>query len=296
MADLASLAEEKEDADSLIDTLQEDLEALTSENNDLSSQKDSLQEKFDSLTDEHKALSEAKESLQASIDSLTKEKEGLETDSASLKETISELKLRLDPDQIADAASAMFTNDELVFTDSIAIRIVQEALKSAGHDVDVDGIIGDHTKEAINAFAEEHKIKADGRITQTLINAMIDAGLITDTRLMAQDDDNAYESWLSYASLAEHPDMYLTTKMKFSGTVLQGAAPTEDEYGWLRIAVGGDKNQPLFISFDQHAVGTDIEEGSEVTIEGRGFGTMSYTSASHSQVDVPWVLADKITG
>jgi peptidoglycan hydrolase-like protein with peptidoglycan-binding domain len=287
--------------------LQKKLESLTADNAELlenftalQGEKDELTETIASLTGEKDELTEMLDSLTSEKDELTKnlqaltdENTGLQSESASLSDLVKQLTIQLDPAMISDSADGQLSDDEIVLTDSITIEIVQDALQKLGASISVDGAFGEQTAEAVRNFAKEHNLESDGKITLSLVNAMVDGGFITDERLESLGEDY-YETWLSFANLDSSPDSYITTKLRYTGEILQEAAPENGKNGWIRLSVGDNTQDDLFVTVPDDVWSDDFMEGDTITVFGRGMGSYGYTSASGSEESVPWLLADII--
>ena len=147
------------------------------------------------------------------------------------------------------------------------------------------------TEAAAAQYQTDNGLAVTGLLTEELVQTMVANGQITDKRMMAGVDE-AYESWLGYEQFAAAPSSYVTTKVRFTGTVIQIAAPTDGRNGCLRLAVDGDNKKVIFVTFKAGTL-DGVEEGATVTILGRGAGAITYIAATGEEVTVPWLMADR---
>ncbi len=108
----------------------------------------------------------------------------------------------------------------------------------------------------------------------------------------AEEEKIGYDTGITYDQLARTPDNYKGKKAKFSGKVVQvmeGDGETD-----LRIAVGGNYDNMLFVAYKSEITSTRILENDQVIISGKSAGIYKYKSTMGGQISVPSMLVDKI--
>lgn len=88
--------------------------------------------------------------------------------------------IRLDKEVLGERplrASAQDVEERLLFLQTPDMKgedvhSVQQALKKAGFDIDVDGILGPQTAEAVKTFQERNDLTADGIVGPATLSAL----------------------------------------------------------------------------------------------------------------------------
>lgn len=97
---------------------------------------------------------------------------------------------------------------------------------------------------------------------------------------------------IAYADLARNPDKYEFEQVRNSGKVIQ-VIEGEDEIQ-LRVAIGGDYNNVVLVTYDPSIRSSRILENDYITYYGTSLGTITYESTLGGGITVPAVLVTKI--
>ena len=108
----------------------------------------------------------------------------------------------------------------------------------------------------------------------------------------AEEEKVAYDTGITYEQLARTPDDYKGKKAKFTGKVVQLVEGNGEND--LRIAVDGDYNNILYVTYDPKIMSTRILENDYVTIKGTSSGIYSYKSTLGKKISVPLMQVDQI--
>lgn len=140
------------------------------------------------------------------------------------------------------------------------------------------------------AEAESRKIEAD-RIIQESIQAE-EAAREAEEQAKAEKEKQGYETGITFEQLARTPDDYKDEKVKFTGTVLQ--VLDDDFIGNIRLAVNGDYNQVILLTYFPSIVSQRILEDDNITIYGTSDGITSYESTIGKTISLPSVFVTTI--
>lgn len=177
------------------------------------------------------------------------------------------------------------------YHDKAIVKLVQEALNGMGYDCGTpDGLAGYKTVTAITAYQRENGLNTDGIVTDALLASLN----LTETveKLLQMETAKAdYSEEYTYEQLARTPESYIGYKVKFSGSVLQ---VSEGNTCYLRLAVNGDPQKVIFVTYDKNENGYRLLENDYIAVYGMAFSTYSYETAENGTITLPWVMADII--
>ncbi len=108
----------------------------------------------------------------------------------------------------------------------------------------------------------------------------------------AEEDRIGYDTGITYDQLARTPNDYKGKKAKFTGKVVQ--AIEDDKETDLRIAVNGDYDNILYVSYNPNITSVRILEKDNVIVKGVSQGIYSYKSTLGSKISIPLLIADSI--
>ena len=98
--------------------------------------------------------------------------------------------------------------------------------------------------------------------------------------------------YVNYKELARNPDDYKGKSVTYSGKVIQvieGDSETQ-----LRIAVDGDYDKVIYVSYPKDMVQSRILDDDYVTIFGTSLGVITYKSTMGASITIPGVYLDRI--
>ena len=155
----------------------------------------------------------------------------------------------------------------------------------------------DKTEEEQKAIEEENaKIEAErlAKEKEEKKKAEEEAAKKAEEEKLAKEEaeKNKYENGPTYNEVARNPDDYMMKLGKFKGEVIQ--LMEGETYNNLRVAVGGNYDNILFVEYDPSILSQRILEGDQVTIYGANMGICSYESTMGATISIPAMLADKI--
>ena len=235
---------------------------------------------------------ETAEKTTESIETLESEKEELKKQLAELESENAELKAQIE--ELKNGTEEQIST-EIVgtqYSDSATIKIVQKALNDAGYNCGTpDGVAGSKTTEQIKAYEKDKKLNVNGVITDELLESLDVADEI-DEAAKQEAAKADYSSDYSYDELARNPDNYDGKKMKFSGEVLQ--ADDSGSTAYARLAINGDYNTVMFITYDPSIIDYRLLEDDQITIYGICLGSYTYETVLGANVTLPWIEADII--
>ena len=272
--------------------------------------KKALDQKFDEARQE---LEENQQKLESGENALNSGKEQLKKQTGKAQEQISsgnaqmlsssvELKEKqkeTESEQVSEVEIETQTEETVeeteyqgtVYNDVVTVRAVQEKLNSLGFNCGTpDGIAGQKTADAINAYAKENGLPETGVITDELLDKM---GVAEEIKKKAELEASKaeYSADYSYDQLARNPDSYVGNKMKFSGKVLQ--AETGD-VSYMRLAINDDYHTVLFVTYGKDVIDFRLLDDDRLTVYGTSNGVYSYESVGSGTITIPWITADII--
>lgn len=102
---------------------------------------------------------------------------------------------------------------------------------------------------------------------------------------------DSYQWGIEYKSIARTPDTYKGQKLAYRGKVIQ---VLEGDPVNLRVAVGGDYNMILFVTFKKDILSSRVLEDDFITVYGTYMGVYTYESTSGAEITIPWINAAQI--
>lgn len=198
-------------------TIEQDLsseiaEPEEEENLDDSDNVEELKSQIESLTAENKKLKKENKKLKKKVEKL----ENTEQNESSEETTTDE------PALTEENTSSEPMSQETVteYKDSATIKVVQQALNSAGYNCGTpDGVAGGKTTEAITKYQTDKGITVNGIITDELLNSL---NIADEVKAEAEKEaaKAEYDGNYTYDQLARNPDAYIGKSIKISGKVL----------------------------------------------------------------------------
>ena len=266
--DLSSEIAEPEEEENLEDSdnveeLKSQIESLTAENKKLKKENKKLKKKVEKL--ENTEQNESSEETTTDEPALTEENTSSEPMS---QETVTEYK------------------------DSATIKVVQQALNSAGYNCGTpDGVAGGKTTEAITKYQTDKGITVNGIITDELLNSL---NIADEVKAEAEKEaaKAEYDGNYTYDQLARNPDAYIGKSIKISGKVLQ--ADTSGDLCYARIAMNSSYDTVIFVTYDKDLLSYRLLDDDIVTVYGTSLGVYSYEAVSGATITLPWLSANMI--
>ena len=284
------------------------LEAKTAEGEDLTKQLEAKTTEGEDLTKQLEAKTAEGEDLTKQLEAKTAESEKLQDELKLAKEDITELqgqvrtmeaengrlRLELDPGMMENPQDLM-TDTSIEYHDWAAVKAIQMCLNDAGFDCGpVDCIYGPKTERGIREYQAARGLTENGIITEELVESLKKEGLMSGTILNHTENDEYY-TYLKYNELSYGSINLVGTRVAVTGKILQNAEAAEEGYaGYLRLAVRGENEDVLFVTYHDDVVGTDLSEGALITVYGRCVGYYSYESKTGEEVEIPWMMGDNI--
>ena len=284
------------------------LEAKTAEGEDLTKQLEAKTTEGEDLTKQLEAKTAEGEDLTKQLEAKTAESEKLQDELKLAKADITELqgqvrtmeaengrlRLELDPGMMENPQDLM-TDTAIEYHDWAAVKAIQMCLNDAGFDCGpVDCIYGPKTERGIREYQAAKGLTENGIITEELVESLKKEGLMSGTILNHTENDEYY-TYLKYNELSYGSINLVGTRVAVSGKILQNAEAAEEGYaGYLRLAVRGENEDVLFVTYHDDVVGTDLSEGALITVYGRCVGYYSYESKTGEEVEIPWMMGDNI--
>ena len=284
------------------------LEAKTAEGEDLTKQLEAKTTEGEDLTKQLEAKTAEGEDLTKQLEAKTAESEKLQDELKLAKEDITELqgqvrtmeaengrlRLELDPGMMENPQDLM-TDTSIEYHDWAAVKAIQMCLNDAGFDCGpVDCIYGPKTERGIREYQAAKGLTENGIITEELVESLKKEGLMSGTILNHTENDEYY-TYLKYNELSYGSINLVGTRVAVTGKILQNAEAAEEGYaGYLRLAVRGENEDVLFVTYHDDVVGTDLSEGALITVYGRCVGYYSYESKTGEEVEIPWMMGDNI--
>lgn len=105
-------------------------------------------------------------------------------------------------------------------------------------------------------------------------------------------EKQGYNTGITYNDLARNPKNHKGEKCKFNGKVIQ-VMEGEGIYN-IRLAVGGDYDNIIYILCKQDIVEERILENDYITVYGTSTGIYTYTSTMGASICIPSMLVTKI--
>lgn len=248
---------------------------------------DELQSQIDTLTAENKKLKKENKKLKKKVKKLenagqttsTEEAESTTNDSASTVENT-----------IQESSTVQEAMTE--YSDSATIKVVQQALNSAGYNCGTpDGVAGGKTTEAITKYETDKGITVNGVITDELLNSL---NIADEVKAEAEKEaaKAEYDGNYTYDQLARNPDAYIGKSIKISGKVLQ--ADTSGDLCYARIAMNSSYDTVIFVTYDKDLLSYRLLDDDMVTVYGTSLGVYSYEAVSGATITLPWLSANMI--
>ena len=302
------LAKQLEEKTAEGEDLTKQLEAKTAEGEDLTKQLEAKTAEGEDLTKQLEAKTTEGEDLAKQLEAKTAESEKLQDELKLAKEDITELqgqvrtmeaengrlRLELDPGMMENPQDLM-TDTSIEYHDWAAVKAIQMCLNDAGFDCGpVDCIYGPKTERGIREYQAARGLTENGIITEELVESLKKEGLMSGTILNHTENDEYY-TYLKYNELSYGSINLVGTRVAVTGKILQNAEAAEEGYaGYLRLAVRGENEDVLFVTYHDDVVGTDLSEGALITVYGRCVGYYSYESKTGEEVEIPWMMGDNI--
>ena len=105
-------------------------------------------------------------------------------------------------------------------------------------------------------------------------------------------EKQGYDTGITYNNLARTPDEYEGEKCKFSGKVIQ--VMEGDGLYNIRLAVGGNYNNIIFILAKTSISSERILEDDYITVYGVSTGIYTYETVMGNELSIPSMVVDKI--
>lgn len=246
-----------------------------------------LQSQIDTLTAENKKLKKENKKLKKKVEKLenadqTTSTEGTESTTNDSDSTVE------------NATQESSTVQEAVteYSDSTTIKVVQQALNSAGYNCGTpDGVAGGKTTEAITKYETDKGITVNGVITDELLNSL---NIADEVKAEAEKEaaKAEYDGNYTYDQLARNPDAYIGKSIKISGKVLQ--ADTSGDLCYARIAMNSSYDTVIFVTYDKDLLSYRLLDDDMVTVYGTSLGVYSYEAVSGATITLPWLSANMI--
>lgn len=270
-------------------TIEQDLsseiaEPEEEENLDDSDNVEELKSQIESLTAENKKLKKENKKLKKKVEKL----ENTEQNESSEETTTDE------PALTEENTSSEPMSQETVteYKDSATIKVVQQALNSAGYNCGTpDGVAGGKTTEAITKYETDKGITVNGVITDELLNSL---NIADEVKAEAEKEaaKAEYDGNYTYDQLARNPDAYIGKSIKISGKVLQ--ADTSGDLCYARIAMNSSYDTVIFVTYDKDLLSYRLLDDDIVTVYGTSLGVYSYEAVSGATITLPWLSANMI--
>lgn len=270
-------------------TIEQDLsseiaEPEEEENLDDSDNVEELKSQIESLTAENKKLKKENKKLKKKVEKL----ENTEQNGSSEETTTDE------PALTEENTSSEPMSQETVteYKDSATIKVVQQALNSAGYNCGTpDGVAGGKTTEAITKYQTDKGITVNGIITDELLNSL---NIADEVKAEAEKEaaKAEYDGNYTYDQLARNPDAYIGKSIKISGKVLQ--ADTSGDLCYARIAMNSSYDTVIFVTYDKDLLSYRLLDDDIVTVYGTSLGVYSYEAVSGATITLPWLSANMI--
>lgn len=248
-------------------TIEQDLsseiaEPEEEENLDDSDNVEELKSQIESLTAENKKLKKENKKLKKKVEKL----ENTEQNESSEETTTDE------PALTEENTSSEPMSQETVteYKDSATIKVVQQALNSAGYNCGTpDGVAGGKTTEAITKYQTDKGITVNGIITDELLNSL---NIADEVKAEAEKEaaKAEYDGNYTYDQLARNPDAYIGKSIKISGKVLQ--ADTSGDLCYARIAMNSSYDTVIFVTYDKDLLSYRLLDDDIVTVYGTSLG------------------------
>lgn len=274
-------------ADSKEETTENDTQEIDSEEQEQESKYNELQSQIDTLTAENKKLKKENKKLKKKVEKL---ENADQTANAEESESITN-----DSTQTAENTtqeSTVDTEPVTEYKDSATIKVVQQALNSAGYNCGTpDGVAGGKTTEAITKYQTDKGITINGAITDELLNSL---NIADEVKAEAEKEaaKAEYDGNYTYDQLARNPDTYIGKSIKISGKVLQ--ADTSGDLCYARIAMNSSYDTVIFITYDKDLLSYRLLDDDMVTVYGTSLGVYSYEAVSGATITIPWLSANMI--
>ena len=270
-------------------TIEQDLsseiaEPEEEENLDDSDNVEELKSQIESLNAENKKLKKENKKLKKKVEKL----ENTEQNESSEETTTDE------PALTEENTSSEPMSQETVteYKDSATIKVVQQALNSAGYNCGTpDGVAGGKTTEAITKYQTDKGITVNGIITDELLNSL---NIADEVKAEAEKEaaKAEYDGNYTYDQLARNPDAYIGKSIKISGKVLQ--ADTSGDLCYARIAMNSSYDTVIFVTYDKDLLSYRLLDDDIVTVYGTSLGVYSYEAVSGATITLPWLSANMI--
>ena len=276
------------------ENLTKELEAKTLEGEELISQletkaaeNEALAKQLEEKTLEGEQLQKELTQAKADIQELTGQVRGMEAENGRLR-------LELDPGMMENPED-LLTDTEIEYHDWAAVKAIQISLNDAGFDCGpVDCIYGPKTERGIREYQAAKGLTENGIITEELVESLKKEGLLTASILNHTENDDYY-TYLQYSDLSYGSINLVGTRVAVTGKILQNAKAAQEGYaGYLRLAVRGENEDVLFVTYHDDVVSADLEEGGQITVYGRCVGYYTYESKTGEEVEIPWMMGDHI--
>jgi len=108
----------------------------------------------------------------------------------------------------------------------------------------------------------------------------------------AKEEQQGYETGITFEQLARTPDDYVGKKVKFTGIalqVLEGDGMTE-----MRIATRGRYDDIIYVAYKSNITSTRVLEDDKITIYGVSQGLYSYESTGSGIITLPLITVDQL--
>lgn len=254
------------------------------ENLDDSDNVEELKSQIESLTAENKKLKKENKKLKKKVEKL----ENTEQNESSEETTTDEPALT----EENTASEPMSQETVTEYKDSATIKVVQQALNSAGYNCGTpDGVAGGKTTEAITKYQTDKGITVNGIITDELLNSL---NIADEVKAEAEKEaaKAEYDGNYTYDQLARNPDAYIGKSIKISGKVLQ--ADTSGDLCYARIAMNSSYDTVIFVTYDKDLLSYRLLDDDIVTVYGTSLGVYSYEAVSGATITLPWLSANMI--
>lgn len=179
--------------------------------------------------------------------------------------------------------------------ESAAPTVDKSGLQSAVDLVNTstnDGYTEDSWNAVLSAASDGQKVLDDTEATQSQVDKAEKAIDDAIAALKEEFNPDNYQT-PAYNDVARTPDDWKSTKVSFTGRVLQVVEGTDETD--LRIATDGKYDDIIMVGYDPSIMnGTRVLEDDSVTIYGTCIGLYTYTSTLGASISIPGIYADQV--
>jgi len=108
-----------------------------------------------------------------------------------------------------------------------------------------------------------------------------------------QKEAQGYNTGITFDQIARNPEKYESSKLKFTGTVIQVIEGDEDRVQ-LRFAVNDDYDKIMLLDYTPESGEPRILEDDSITVMGISAGVITYEATSGASITIPSMYVDSI--